>query len=148
MVFNFPKTAVELENWMKANCYNQMSYSINGNLIFEGFGIEKKGEYYVWYYTERGQRNDLKHFSTEEDAIAYAYQQIKDDKWAKSHCIGFTKSKNKSAALANKLSSMGIEYFQDEIPKYGPLSSVFRTFVFGCSIKQVANLKEKYYETS
>src|SRR5690606_11984662 len=52
-----PKTEVELENWMKLNCYNFDSYSINGNFIYEGFGIEKNGSLYVWYYTEKGNKN-------------------------------------------------------------------------------------------
>ena len=36
-----PETEIELENWMKENCYNFNSYSINGNFIWEGFGIDK-----------------------------------------------------------------------------------------------------------
>ena len=57
-----PQTEIELENWMKLNCYNFDSYSINGNFIYEGFGIEKNGSLYVWYYTEKGNKNNLEIF--------------------------------------------------------------------------------------
>jgi len=46
-----PKTVTELENWMKAHCYNFESYSITGNSIYEGFGIDKSGTIFIWYYT-------------------------------------------------------------------------------------------------
>ena len=75
-----PKTEIELENWMSENCFNFNSYSINGNSIYEGFGIDKSGELYIWYYTERGQKNNLKYFKTENEIIVYAFNQIKSDK--------------------------------------------------------------------
>ena len=59
-----PETELELEDWMKQNCYNFNSYSINGNLIWEGLGIEKKGSLYSWYHIERGQKSDLEIFRT------------------------------------------------------------------------------------
>jgi hypothetical protein len=57
-----PKTRIELENWMKANCYHFNSYSINGNFIYEGFGIDYINGFYNWYYTERGQKRGEKCF--------------------------------------------------------------------------------------
>src|SRR4051812_14930971 len=60
------KTVIGLEAWMKENCFNFLSYSINGNFIHEGHGIERSGGLFIWYYTERGQQNNLQYFSTEE----------------------------------------------------------------------------------
>lgn len=140
-----PETKSELENWMRENCYNFESYSINGNFIWEGFGIQKDGQVYFWYYTERGKQNNREVFKTEREIVEFAYHQIKSDKWAKTHCIGFTFDKNKTAELISTLEKFEIEYLQDEIPMKIN-ENVFRTFVFGCDIKKVEYLKEKYFE--
>ncbi|OIQ15418.1 MAG: hypothetical protein BM557_11275 [Flavobacterium sp. MedPE-SWcel] len=138
------KTIRELEQWMKENCFNFDSYSINGNFIYEGFGIDNSGGLFIWYYTERGERDNLKYFVTESEATIYAYNQIKADKWAKAHCIGFTQNKMKSIELGNKLNEMNIAFFQDEIPYNGKHLFSYRTFVFGCDVRKVIGLKQEY----
>lgn len=143
---NLPKTEIELESWMKANCYNFNSYSINGNAIFEGFGIDKFGGLFIWYFTERGESNNLKYFQSESELIEDAFCQIKADKWATTHCIGFTTSKAEKEELANILKNTAVEFFQDEIPYYGPERPVYRTFVLGFNINNTKQLKEKYYK--
>ncbi|MFC4687744.1 hypothetical protein ACFO4P_12440 [Epilithonimonas pallida] len=139
-----PQTEIELENWMKNNCYNFNSYSINGNFIWEGFGIEKDGSLFHWYYTERGEKNILETFRTEQEIIEFVYNQLKTDKWAKTHCIGFGFDKNEVEQLVKILNEMNVEYFQDQIPYYTD-KSTYRTFVLGCDILKVENLKTKYY---
>jgi hypothetical protein len=141
-----PKTERELKNWMQDNCFNFQGYSIGGNSIYEGFGIENSGGLYIWYYTERGQKEHLKYFQTEEEIINYAYNQINSDKWANSHCIGFTENKAKSKALANLLTQLAIQYEEDEIPYYGLERPIYRTFVFGCDILKTKELKQEYYD--
>lgn len=141
-----PKTELELEAWMKANCFNFQSYSINGNAIFEGYGIDRFGSLFIWYYTERGERNTLKYFQTEEEIVEYVFTELQNDKWAKAHCIGFTTNKNEAVELSEKLNSLTIDFFQDEIPYYGLNNPVFRTFVLGCDWKRVNDLKQKYYK--
>lgn len=139
------KTIEELEKWMKDNCFNFDSYSVNGNFIHEGYGIENSGGLFMWYYTERGEKENLKYFSTEAEAVTYAYNQITADKWANAHCIGFTQNKEESFELSSKLEEMNIPFFQDEIPYYGEKFPVYRTFVFGSDIKRVNDLQAKYY---
>ncbi len=129
---------------MKENRFNFNSYSINGNEIYEVFGIDKIGGQFIWYYTERGQKDNVKFFDTEKELIEYAYNQIKSDIWVKAHCIGFTTDKNEAIELTNTLKVLSIEFMQDEIPYYGPERPVYRTFVFGCDWHKVSNLKEKY----
>lgn len=136
-----PKTQKELESWMKENCCNFESYSINGNAIYEGFG-----GLFIWYYTERGEKNKLKYFQSESEIIEYAFNQIKTDKWAKTHCIEFTTSKDEKQELESILKDTNVDFFQDEIPYYGLERPVYRTFVLGCDINKTKYLKLKYYE--
>jgi hypothetical protein len=140
-----PKTEIELEKWMKDNCYNFNNYSINGNAIWEGYGIDKIGGIFYWYYTERGEKRTLEIFKTESELIEYAYNQVKSDKWTKTHCVGFVFDKNESESLAKILKEMNIEYFQDLIPYHGPNKPAFRTFVLGCDYKKIEYLKDRYF---
>lgn len=140
-------TEVELEAWMKEHCFNFDSYSINGNAIHEGYGIEKAGGSFIWYYTERGKKNPLKHFQTEKEVVEYAYNKLQSDRSAKTHCIGFTTNTAEASGLASELQALSIDFIQDKIPYYGPDRPVFRTFVLGCDCRRVSHLKEKYYKT-
>ena len=141
-----PQTEIELEKWMKERCFNFNGYSVNGNAIFEGCGIDRIGGEFIWYYTERGEKRNLKTFKTEKDLIDYAYEEVKSDKWARTHCIGFTSNKNESLELKNQLGKLGIEFIEDEIPYYGVERIVYRTFVLGCDSLKVEDLKRKYYK--
>ncbi len=140
-----PRTESELEKWMKENCLNFNSYSINGNSIYEGYGIDNSGGLFIWYYTERGQKNNLKYFKSEPEIIEYAFNQIKSDKWAKTHCIGFSTDLNKINDLKSELQKIKTEFFEDKIPYYGPDRPVYRVFVLGCDIQKTEYLKEKYW---
>lgn len=141
-----PVTIEELENWMRERCFNFNSYSINGNFICEGLGIEKEGQLFSWYFTERGKKEVLKYFGTEHEIVAYAFDQLRSDTWARTHCIGFTANKKKADELCMLLKDLNIEYIEDSIPYYGPERPVYRIFVLGCSIRQTEHLKEKYKE--
>ncbi|MFT3933903.1 MAG: hypothetical protein QM726_09835 [Chitinophagaceae bacterium] len=140
-----PKTIVELQNWMKANCYNFESYAINGNIIYEGCGIEKTDGGFTWYYTERGQKSSLANFQIEADVVAHAFNEIKSDKWAKAHCIGFTENIEEHKALTVILNTMNLKFMQDKIPYYSSGEITYRTFVFGCDVNKTIHLKEKYF---
>lgn len=142
-----PISVIELENWMKDNCYNFSSYSINGNFIDEGFSIEKNGDLFLWYYQERGIKRAIKEFQSEKEVVEYGFNKILNDKCAKVHCIGFSKNEKDINDLVSIISGMNIEFFQDKIT-YDDWKPVFRVFVFGCDVKKVLFLKEKYYMLS
>lgn len=113
------QTEIHLERWMKENCFNFETYSINGNAIHEGFGIDRIGGLFAWYYTERGEKNNLKYFQSEKEIIEFAYNEIKSE-WANAHCVGFTTDKQEANELAGLLEGREIRFIQDEIPYYGP----------------------------
>lgn len=141
-----PKTEKALEKWMITNGYNFNSYAINGREIYEGFGIEQTNGRFIWYYIERGSKETLKTFTLEEEAVQYAYHKIKEDDWAKTHCIGLTANEDKAKELAAILNKKHIEFMEDEIPYFGKDKPVYRTFVFGRDKLKTKALKEKYFE--
>ena len=140
-----PQSQTELEAWMKENCYNFTSYSVNGNPISEGLGIDKWGELFIWYHTERGERRNLDYFRSEKEVVEYAYDKIISDKWANAHCVGYTIDKKEITELANILEKLEIKYITDEIPYFGPSRPAYRIFVFGCDIHSTMHLRDRFY---
>ena len=139
----YPETAIDLLKWMEDHCYNFNSYSIDGSFIYEGFGIEKQGNLYSWYFTERGQKENLHYFSTEKEVVHFAFEQIKTDRTAKSHCIAMLKSDTELHRLTSELDKREVNYWIDTIP-YGGLNDMRnRIFIIGCDIKKVEDLKQK-----
>lgn len=134
-------TIQDLENWMNENCYGD-SYAIGSRSIFEGFGLKRENENYIWYFTERGQHDNLKTFNSEKDAVEYAYGQIVSDKYANRHLLAMVKSKPESENIIHELKNRKITFETDQIP-YGGLSDMrTRIFVFGCDIIKAADLKK------
>jgi len=138
-------TIQQLDDWMTWNCYND-NYGIGNRNILEGCGLDTFGSLYVWYYTERGQRQNLTYFQTEKAAVEYAFKEITSDKNANMHMVGLIKEKDKEKEieLLSELEKRDVKYWKDEIP-YGPFNDIrVRVFVFGCDIKKVSDLKDKY----
>lgn len=136
-------TIKELDEWMTSHCYND-TYAIANRQIFEGYGLATSGKLYVWYFTERGKRENLKYFHTEKEAVTYAFNIISSDKFANRHLIGFIKEKSKEQELLVELEKRKIEYWKDEIPYGGKNDPRTRVFVFGCDLYQVLDLQAKY----
>ena len=142
-----PATVKELKRWMKQRCFNFNSYSIHGNTIYEGFGIDTSRGVYTWYYTERGQRHDLEYFSSEQEIVLYAFNKIESDSWARTHMIGFGGSEKAHEELAAKLIDLGIEFLQDSITNFYAVNHpAYRTFVYGCDVHKVGHLKKVYFK--
>lgn len=115
-------------------------YSINGNAIYEGYGLEKNGKRFQWFYTERGAKQPLKYFATEKKAVAYALKKIKADEHANRNYIGMYTSEGKVEKILSELNKRGVEYWTDKIPYGGPQDWRTRIFVLGCGIKKVQDL--------
>lgn len=138
-----PTTIIQLDEWMTANCYND-SYGIGNRNIHEGYGLDIFGSLYVWYYTERGQRDNLKYFRTEKEAVAYALEQMRADKFANAHLVGFIRDKESERELLSALQQRGVYYWKDKIP-YGSINDLrTRVFVSGCDVKKVLDLQKQF----
>ena len=138
-----PSTIQELDEWMTAHCYPD-SYAIGKRIIHEGYGLYRDGNQFVWFYTERGVRDNLHYFQTESEAVAYAFAAIINDKNADRHLVGFVSDKGEEQALLAELDQRGIAYWKDSIPFGGLHDPRTRVFVFGCDIRQALDLQETY----
>jgi len=136
-------TLKQLDEWITENCYAE-TYAIGNRNIHEGFGLDSFGTLYVWYYTERGERQNLNYFQTEKEAVEFAFKKITADKFAKSHIVGFINDKQSGLDLETELQKRNIDFWKDEIPYYGLAKSTTRIFVIGCDVKKVLDLQAKY----
>ncbi|GAB4031965.1 hypothetical protein [Spirosoma jeollabukense] len=136
-------TVRQLDEWMTENCYDD-TYAIGSRRIHEGYGLDKAGSQYVWYYTERGKRQNLNYFQTEQEAVDFAFKTITADKFANRHLIGFIKDKALETELLAELDKRTIAFWKDDIPYGGLNDRRTRVFVFGCDVKRVLDLQTKY----
>jgi hypothetical protein len=136
-------TIKQLDGWLTENCFSD-TYGIGNRNIFEGCGLDIFGSLYVWYYTERGERQNLNYFQSEKEAVDFAFKKITADKFAKSHLVGFINDNKSELELVTELQNRNIEFWKDEIPYYGLQRLTTRIFVMGCDIKKVLDLQMKY----
>jgi hypothetical protein len=136
-------TIAELDQWMEANCYND-GYAIGKRIIYEGYGLEASDGMFAWFYSERGEKRILKTFRTEKEAIQFALHEIKLDKSANRHLVGFLKDRSSETELLRELDVRGIKCWTDKIPFGGLHDPRYRVFVFGCDIKLVKDLEVRY----
>ncbi|MBT2680552.1 hypothetical protein J7E38_16200 [Bacillus sp. ISL-35] len=63
------------ESLINANVPKDL-YNLNGGLPNEAFCLNKEGEIWEVYYSERGVKSQLKHFHSEDEACNYLYKTI------------------------------------------------------------------------
>ena len=137
-------TIKELEDWMVENCMNNKITPGNRFETDDGVGLEKYGDLYIWYHSERGEKENLNYFETEKEAVEFVYEYLRKDKYANSHLVGHFKDRNLKNDLITELKNRNIKYWNDEIPQWGINNNILRVFVYRCDIKKVIDLKEKY----
>jgi hypothetical protein len=54
------------------------SYHLEGGLPNESFTLNKNGNQWEVYYSERGNKTDLRVFESEEEACEYLYKELTD----------------------------------------------------------------------
>ncbi len=141
-----PLTIQQLDGWMTAHCYND-SYGIGNRIIHEGYGLSASNSLYIWYYIERGERQNLNYFQTEQEAVDFAFRAIIADKSANRHLVGLLNDKSLEQALLAELDTRGIAYWKDEIPYGGLHDRKTRVFVFGCEVQKALDLQKEYSNT-
>lgn len=136
-------TIRQLDQWMTENCYND-TYAVGSRSIHEGYGLSQSGSQYVWYYTERGECQNLHYFLTEQEAVDFAFKTITADKFANRHLVGFIKDKASETELVAELDKRNVVFWKDDIPYGGLTDRRTRIFVFGCDVERVLDLQTKY----
>ena len=119
-------------------------YGIDNYIIEEGYGIEKWGEIFVWYYIERGNKENLKYFQTEMEIVEFAFDIISNDKFAKSHFLTSFDDFTLINELKEDLSNRKINFWTDEIPYLGRNNKLTRFFIVGCDIQKIKDIKLKF----
>lgn len=137
-------TIKELEDWMVENCMNNKITPGNRFETDDGVGLEKYGDLYIWYHSERGEKENLKYFNTEKEATEFLYEYLRKDKYANSHLVGRFKDRNLKSELIIELKKRNIKYWNNEISQWGINNNIMSVFVYRCDIKKVTDLKEKY----
>ena len=72
------ETITELEKFLKEN-HQELDYFLIGNFGKygnDGFGLDKLGSLFVWFYYERNNRENLKYFRTEKEAVDFVLSEI------------------------------------------------------------------------
>jgi hypothetical protein len=111
--------------------------------LFEGFGLRFDDGQFIWYFTERGKAEILKTFASEQEACEYVFEQIKSDRYGRSHMVGFLENEQLKDEFCIELKNREIEFETDKI-HYQQGIYKHRIFVFGCDWKKVEDLKTKY----
>lgn len=137
-------TIKELEDWMVENCMNNKITPGNRFETDDGVGLEKYGDLYIWYHSERGEKENLNYFNTEKEATEFLYEYLRKDKYANSHLVGRFKDRNLKSELIIELKKRNIKYWNNEISQWGINNNIISVFVYRCDIKKVTDLKEKY----
>jgi hypothetical protein len=69
-------TFKELEEWMLQNNIENTFTPGSRYVTDEGEGLEEITGLFIWYYIERGERNNLKYFKSEAEAVQFLYQYL------------------------------------------------------------------------
>ena len=135
-------TIKELEDWMAENCMKNKITPGNRFETDDGVSLEKHENLYIWYHSERGEKENLNYFNTEKEAVEFIYEYVRKDKYVNSHLVGNFKDQNLKNEIIAEFTNRNIKYWNDEISYLS--FNIYRFFVYRCDIKKVADLKEKY----
>lgn len=128
--------ASELTEKLIAEGCNENNFAVlsRGN---DAFCIDKKGNEWVVFYSERGYDSDpIFKSESESEACEFFFNYVTKQKhW---HIVGFFKSEKEAQELESKLAAIGIKPIRNDIPAYKTANDPrYRVFVVGKDIFKV-----------
>ena len=73
-------TFKKLEKWMLDNNI-QNTFTPEARFVTdEGLGLEEVSGLYIWYFIERGERQNLDYFKSEEEAVRFVRNYIENNR--------------------------------------------------------------------
>lgn len=120
---------------LAAGC-NESNFAVlsRGN---DAFCLDKKGNIWVVFYSERGLDSEAI-FSpeSENEACEFFFDYVtKQQHW---HIVGFFKNESEAKELESKLVAIGVQPIRNDIPAYRTASDPrYRVFVVGKDIFKV-----------
>ena len=128
--------ASELTELLIAEGCNQSNFSVlsRGD---DAFCLDKKGNEWVIFYSERGCDSEpIFRSKSENNACEYFFNYVKkQDHW---HIVGLFKKEEEAKELEGKINAIGIKPIRNDIPAYKTANDPrFRVFVVGKDIFKV-----------
>jgi hypothetical protein len=69
----------ELRRKLRAEGIRDDAYDVDGELVDERYVLQRQGDSWVVYYSERGLRSHETSFRSEDEACAYLYERLQRD---------------------------------------------------------------------
>jgi hypothetical protein len=134
----------ELRTRLVAEGCNESNFAVlsRGN---DAFCLDKKGDEWVVFYSERGCDSDpIFRSKSENEACEFFFNHIiKQQHW---HIVGFFKTENEAKELESKLVAIGVQPIRNDIPAYKTANDPrYRVFVDG---KDIFKVRERLGDVS
>lgn len=133
----------DLAQWMKHEGANFANYRVVGltGPISEGFEITGYGKSWTLSYLERGATDVIEAFTTSNELVSFAYQKIRRDPWAWTHCVAMSESDKSINNVISVLKRLKIPHYRDSVPADKvPGRCTYRVFVFGNDRNKVSDI--------
>ncbi len=72
-------TKEELRHKLRAEGVRDDAYNLGGESVDESYVLQREGDFWVVYYSERGLRSGATLFITEDEACAYLCERLHRD---------------------------------------------------------------------
>lgn len=141
------KSIEELEKYLEDECYSFAEISIGKHYTHKGIVIKKNSDAYEFGYSERGNKEIIKSFSSEQELVEYALEKLLADKWNKAHLVAWVWSEAEIQQAEQELKTYNISFERNDVPNYLQGKNAYRIFVFGKDYLKLTEFAKKYYRS-